>query len=144
MPRRSLEILNDKIALFRNDIDTYVSDEPAGNSEVALVPKTFLELINTIQSMPAIKVIMNFRTNWWDISQKRQEYKSTKQMRGVSITDLPIRQCLYFGTATDNLLLASYNDMITTEYWSVLQKNFLKFEHQAKQKKFCNRGTTRK
>ena len=50
-------------------------------------------------------------------------------MRGVSVTDLPIRQTLYFGTNTDNLLLASYNDMITTEFWSVLQKNFLQFNH---------------
>ena len=35
-------------------------------------------------------------------------------MRGVSVTDLPIRQALYFGRQQDNFLLASYNDMITT------------------------------
>jgi hypothetical protein len=52
------------------------------------------------------------------------------QMRGVSVTDLPMRQTLYFGTNVDNLLLVSYNDMITTEFWSVLQKNFpTKFKH---------------
>lgn len=45
-------------------------------------------------------------------------------MRGVSCTDLPLRQALYFGTDSDNLLLASYNDMITTEFWSALQENF--------------------
>ena len=48
-------------------------------------------------------------------------------MRGVSVTDLPIRQALYFGTNSDNMLLASYNDMITTQYWSVLQNNFNEF-----------------
>jgi hypothetical protein len=80
--------------------------------------------------MPAIKIIMNFKTNWWDVSHVHPEYKSMDQMRGVSVTDLPMRQTLYFGTNVDNLLLVSYNDMITTEFWSVLQKNFpTKFKH---------------
>lgn len=70
---------------------------------------------------------MNFRHNWWDIG-KSEEFRATTQMRGVSATDLPMRQALYFGTNADNMLLASYNDMITTEYWSVLQKNFSDFE----------------
>jgi len=48
-------------------------------------------------------------------------------MRGVSATDLPIRQCLYFGNSTDNFLLSAYNDMITTEFWKALQINFEKF-----------------
>ena len=115
MPRRSLELLNYKIALFRKDIDTYNSvDNPPVLGSPARVPKTFMDLINSTQNMPAIKVIMNFKTNWWDISHKMNQYKSMEQMRGVSVTDLPIRQTLYFGTNTDNLLLASYNDMITT------------------------------
>jgi len=81
--------------------------------------------------MPAIKVIMNFKNNWWDVSHVHSEYKSMEQMRGVSVTDMPLRQTLYFGTNVDNLLLASYNDMITTEYWSVLQRNFPeKFHHE--------------
>ena len=37
---------------------------------------------------------------------------------------MPLRQALYFGTTADNFLLASYNDMITTDFWNVLQKNF--------------------
>lgn len=48
-------------------------------------------------------------------------------MRGVSATDLPLRQCLYFGNSSDNFLLASYNDMVTTEFWKYLQINFDKF-----------------
>jgi ABC-type sulfate transport system substrate-binding protein len=47
-------------------------------------------------------------------------------MRGVSITDLPARQTLYFSSGSDNLLLASYNDMITTEFWTTLHENFSK------------------
>ena len=56
---------------------------------------------------------MNFKNNWWDIG-KKQEYRTVDQMRGVSVTDMPIRQTLYFGTNTDNMLLASYNDAIAT------------------------------
>ena len=56
-------------------------------------------------------------------------------MRGVSVTDLPIRQALYFGTNSDNMLLASYNDMITTQYWSVLQNNFNEFRPHLKSNK---------
>lgn len=47
-------------------------------------------------------------------------------MRGVAVTDLPVRQTLYFSSGEDNLLLGSYNDMITTEYWTVLHNNFNK------------------
>lgn len=85
--------------------------------------------------MPAIKVVMNFNRNWWDpnlrINQKyREVYKnmnltnSVENMRGVSVTDLPIRQTLYFSEGSDNLLLGSYNDMITTEFWRTLHSNF--------------------
>jgi len=97
-----------------------------------LVPKTFHDLISTTENMPAVKIIMNFKKgkNWWDISHFMPEYKSVEQMRGRSVTDLQIRQILYFGTTIDNLLYSSYNDMVTTEFWSVLQKNFpRKFKH---------------
>ena len=63
--------------------------------------------------MPAIKIILNFNKNWWDIG-KKEEFRTATQMRGVSVTDLPIRQTLYFGTNADNILLASYNDVLTT------------------------------
>jgi hypothetical protein len=68
---------------------------------------------------------MNFTRNWWDpsikINEKYQKnfknsnlINSVEEMRGVSVTDLPIRQTLYFGQGPDNLLLASYNDLDTT------------------------------
>ena len=40
------------------------------------------------------------------------------------MTDLPLRQTLYFSEGEDNLLLASYNDMVTTVFWNTLQNNF--------------------
>ena len=49
---------------------------------------------------------------------------SVEEMRGVSVTDLPIRQTLYFSSGEDNLLLASFNDMATTEFWTTLHENF--------------------
>lgn len=47
-------------------------------------------------------------------------------MRGVSVTDMPLRQTLYFSSGNENLLLGSYNDMGTTEFWTALQNNFEK------------------
>merc|ERR1712087_549919 len=43
---------------------------------------------------------------------------------GYAITDLPLRQCYYFGTDPINghsLLLASYNDMRTVAFWQALE-----------------------
>jgi hypothetical protein len=45
-------------------------------------------------------------------------------MRGVSVTDMPLRQTLYFTQGPDNVLLASYNDMVNTEFWVALHDNF--------------------
>lgn len=88
---------------------------------------------------------MNFNSNWWDIG-KTEEFRATTEMRGVSVTDLPIRQALYFGTNTDNMLLASYNDMITTEYWKVLQQNFNDFQPVClkKKKNFVSKSVLRR
>lgn len=88
---------------------------------------------------------MNFDRSWWNpdtrFNKKYQEtYKNTnlissvEEMRGVSVTDLPARQTLYFSSGSDNLLLASYNDMITTEFWTTLHENFSK-EWQPKNKR---------
>lgn len=51
---------------------------------------------------------------------------SIDEMRGVSVTDLPTRQTLYFSSGPDNIMLASYNDMVTTEFWTALHDNFEK------------------
>ena len=56
-------------------------------------------------------------------------------MRGVSVTDLPLRQALYFGNANDHFLLTSYNDSFTTEFWSVLQEQFPTFIPSAEEEK---------
>lgn len=102
------------------------------------MPQKLSELIQSTQNMPAIKIIMNFSENWWDPSKiNPDEFRSHENMTGVSVTDLPLRQTLYFGTNEDNMLLASYNDMITTEYWSTLQEHFPDYIYQPLNKKKC-------
>lgn len=98
-------------------------------------PNNLLDLSASTQIMPSMKVVMNFDRSWWNPDKRlNEEYKKTykntnlvnsvENMRGVSITDLPVRQTLYFSEGEDNLLLGSYNDMITTEFWTTLHNNF--------------------
>ncbi len=48
--------------------------------------------------------MMNFTDNWWDpipaFNRDGPVIKSAKPIRGVSVTDLPIRQTLYLSTPT--------------------------------------------
>ena len=83
-----------------------------------------------------MKLIMNFKTNWWDPvkSGKEKKFDTGSQMRGVAATDLPLRQNLYFATDTDYMLLASYNDNRTVQFWQTLQSNFDKFCHKEPRK----------
>ena len=57
--------------------------------------------------MPSMKIVFNFDRNWWDPNYRinakyQQKYKNTnlvnsvENMRGVSVTDMPLRQTLYF------------------------------------------------
>lgn len=123
MPARSIELLTNRIDLLQKPLTNYHKNTTNKHLNKAIAPKNLLELISSTQRMPAVKIIMNFTENWWDIG-KKNEYRTVEQMRGVSVTDLPLRQTLYFGTNADNFLLASYNDMITTEFWDVLQTHF--------------------
>jgi hypothetical protein len=113
---------------------------PRFNDDKPLFPQDLYQLAESTQLMPAMKIVMNFDRSWWNpniaFNNKYQEtYKNTnlissvEEMRGVSITDLPARQTLYFSSGSDNLLLASYNDMVTTEFWSTLHENFAKVWH---------------
>ena len=138
MPKRSVEILYNKIPYLQRDID--YRKQKAGNNilPTSKRPKNLLQLIQSTQNMPSIKIIMNFTENWWDPSKTNpNEFRSHENMTGVSVTDLPIRQTLYFGTNEDNMLLSSYNDMITTEYWSTLQEHFPAYNPNVVNKKKC-------
>jgi monoamine oxidase len=99
MPRRSLELLDQDNFLFQTD------DEP---SELA-------RKLPTVIMEPSLKILMGFDEPWW-----KKDFGATA---GESITDLPIRQCYYFGTDTGDtrsLLLAGYTDMDPVQFWEPL------------------------
>ena len=96
MPRRSLELIDQESFFFRN------------NTLQAHMESVIME--------PSFKIIMGFEEPWW-----KDEFGATS---GHSVTDLPIRQCYYFGTDPSNshsILLASYNDMRTITFWKALE-----------------------
>lgn len=98
MPRRSLELLDQNNFFF--DIDTQ-----------RVLQKNMASVIKE----PSLKILMGFEYPWW-----QQDFGT---MSGHSITDLPLRQCYYFGKDPDDshsLFLGSYNDMRTVTFWQAL------------------------
>jgi len=83
--------------------------------------KFLRENIDSVLNQPAMKILLIYDYAWW---------KSLGILFGRSITDLPIRQTLYFTSKTDTnpkvikkrpaLLLASYNDIETIPFWKGL------------------------
>lgn len=99
MPRRSLELLNQENFFF----------QPAR-------PTQLPQFVRSALFEPSFKLLLGFREPWWT--------EDFKALAGESITDLPMRQCYYFGTDPANghsLLLASYNDMRTEGFWSAIE-----------------------
>jgi len=99
MPRRSLELLDQGNFFF----------DPATNTELQTnIKASVME--------PAFKLLMGFEAPWWRTTLKAEA--------GVSVTDLPMRQCYYFGTDPDDghsLFLAAYNDMDPVAFWGPLE-----------------------
>lgn len=108
MPRKSLELLDQENFFFN------VNENP--------------ELDKNIRSVimePAFKILMGFSTPWW---------KALGIDSGHSITDLPMRQCYYFGTdaeTNNSMLLGSYGDMETETFWKALSDDTLLFKVKA-------------
>lgn len=105
MPRRSLELL-DQYNFFFDDEDLQQN-------------------INSVFAQPALKLLMTFEEPWWT-----QEFGAEA---GASVTDLPVRQCYYFGTnqGTDDersLFLASYDDERAVTFWSDLADETMRSE----------------
>jgi hypothetical protein len=106
MPRRSLELLDEN--------PSYLSlyDGPEG--------ATFRKAVATTIMQPSMKILMGFEEPWW-----KADFGATP---GESITDLPMRQCYYFGTDphdSHSLFLSSYNDIDTVSFWSALEQGEL-------------------
>ncbi|HSA56980.1 MAG TPA: FAD-dependent oxidoreductase [Gemmatimonadaceae bacterium] len=104
MPRRSLQLLS-----------------PTG---CLLDPKhqDVHDLIDSVEGIPLFKVFMAYHTPWWE---------TVGVTAGRSTTTLPLRQCYYWGVEgrqpgaeADNqnaVLLASYDDVRETFFWSGLE-----------------------
>jgi Flavin containing amine oxidoreductase len=105
MPRRSLELLE------QEDDGAEFFFAPAG-------PKSKIQAgINSVIPEPSFKLMMAFEQDWWTPDFGAQA--------GESITDLPMRQCYYFGVDRENghsLFMASYNDMRAETFWEALQR----------------------
>jgi hypothetical protein len=108
MPRRSLELLDQNNFFF--DINKH--------------GELNYNIRSTIKE-PAFKILMGFERPWWlDLGIES----------GHSITDLPMRQCYYFGTDDTNdhsMLLGSYGDMETETFWKALSDDKVLFEVRA-------------
>lgn len=108
MPRQSLELLDQNNFFF--DINER---------------KELNENIRSVIKEPAFKILMGFDHPWW---------KELGIDSGHSITDLPMRQCYYFGTDETNdnsMLLGSYGDMSTETFWKALSDDKVLFEVKA-------------
>lgn len=111
MPRRSLELLG----MYPNYLSLY--DGPEG--------ATFRQAVSSTIVQQSMKILMGFEDPWWT-----QDFGA---LAGESITDLPMRQCYYFGTDTKDkhsLFLSSYNDIDTVSFWAALEQDEL-FEPRA-------------
>jgi monoamine oxidase len=100
MPRRSLELLDQDNFLFQSDGE----------------PTAVVRNVHAVIMEPSLKILMGFDAPWW-----RSDFGA---VAGESITDLPIRQCYYFGTDaadTRSLLLAGYTDMDPVRFWEPLK-----------------------
>jgi monoamine oxidase len=106
MPRRSIELLHP---------DSFLFDCP-----------TFAEDLASVLPQAGFKIFAAYRAPWW-----LDQHGITA---GRSVTDLPIRQCYYWGTgpklndkdpyaARNSVLMASYNDGGSVEFWAGLTRD---------------------
>lgn len=109
MPRRSLELLDQDNFFF--DINKH---------------KFLNQNIRSVIMEPSFKILMGFERPWW-----REELGIES---GHSITDLPMRQCYYFGVdeiTHNSMLLGSYGDMSTETFWKALSDNPILYKMKA-------------
>jgi monomeric sarcosine oxidase len=99
MPRRSLELLDQTNFFFNVDTQEVLQKN-----------------LDSVIKEPSLKILLGFEEPWWE--------KALGAKAGESVTDLPMRQCYYFGVDPENshsLFLSSYNDMRTTTFWHTLE-----------------------
>ncbi|MCW1962620.1 flavin monoamine oxidase family protein [Chryseobacterium viscerum] len=108
MPRKSLELLDQNNFFFDANRHQKLNKN-----------------IRSIIMEPAFKILMGFEGPWW---------RDLDIYSGHSITDLPMRQCYYFGTdeeTKNSMLLGSYGDMETETFWKALSDDKVLFKVRA-------------
>lgn len=108
MPRKSLELLDQNNFFFNSNENSVLNEN-----------------IRSVIMEPAFKILMGFEYPWWN---------ELGIYSGHSITDIPMRQCYYFGTDTvtnNSMLLGSYGDMETETFWKALSDDKVLFEVKA-------------
>jgi monoamine oxidase len=105
MPRRSIEQLHPDSFLFAS--------------------QQFQDDLQAILAQPALKIFAAYRKPWWTTARGVRE--------GRSVTDLPVRQCYYWGTERNapggepeninSILMASYNDGTSVQFWAGLARH---------------------
>ena len=105
MPRRAIEGLHPDSFIFESS--------------------EFEENVRTVLPQAGFKIFAAYAKPWWQTARNVSA--------GRSITSLPVRQCYYWGTEenapdgmkgnTNSILMASYNDGLSTEYWAGLARH---------------------
>jgi hypothetical protein len=105
MPRRALELLEQVGPVF-----------DSANTEVR-------KLMQSVSGVSLFKLFTCYRYPWWE---------AVGVSSGRSLTDLPIRQCYYWGvdgqqpgsdpSNTNSVLMASYDDALNVEFWAGYRK----------------------
>ncbi len=105
MPRRSIELLAQR--------------GPVLDPERAPAVR---HLLNSVTPIELYKMFIAYERQWWNdgVDPSRQ------LTEGRSITDIPIRQCYYWGTedqpSNKHSLLMVYNDATSSEFWGGLRQ----------------------
>jgi monoamine oxidase len=108
MPRRSLELLDQNCDLFHHP-----------NPEIR---KRMRRDIRSVTPVPLFKMFVCYPGPWW---------RAAGVSKGQSVTDLPLRQCYYWGVEGDQALansrnrnavmLATYDDSRYVRFWAALR-----------------------
>lgn len=77
-----------------------------------LAGSTLAEDLDAVVPIPALKVILAFERPWWNDLGIRS---------GKSVTDLPMRECVYFDAPPIGLMAACYVDFDAVPYWEALE-----------------------
>ncbi len=104
LPKRSLELLQQKGPVL----------DPLKAPHVRF-------MMNSVEGVDLYKIFLAYETPWWE---------KTHVKAGRSLTDLPLRQCYYWGVEgqqpggdpkNKNAMLMAYNDRDNSEFWGGLR-----------------------